>query len=70
MAQTDTQRAEQLEADAVVYPDERDELLLEAAEAWQRAGQPERARALLAELIERGGEYGCDARVQLADLHM
>ena len=69
MVLTDTQRAEQLEADALAYPDERDEILLEAAEAWQRA-RPDRARAILAELIERGGEYACDARIQLADLHM
>jgi hypothetical protein len=31
---------------------------------------PTAPRTILPELIERGGEYACDARIQLADLHM
>lgn len=58
-----------LELDAERYPDERAEILLEAAEAWRRAGRPDRAKAVLAGLIEGGGEDGCFARFQLADLH-
>ncbi|MEV4345002.1 SEC-C metal-binding domain-containing protein [Actinoplanes sp. NPDC049596] len=68
MVRAGVQRAEAIEADAVDFPEEREEILLEAADAWQRAGHPDRARALLETLIEGGGEYGCDARVQLADL--
>jgi thioredoxin-like negative regulator of GroEL len=68
MAHADTKLAEELEADAIAYPDERVEILLEAADAWQRAGRHDRARAVLDDLIQRGGEYGGDARVQLADL--
>jgi tetratricopeptide (TPR) repeat protein len=59
-----------LEADADVYPDERAEILLEAADAWQRAGHPGRAGAILNDLIQHGGDYGCDARIKLADLHL
>jgi tetratricopeptide (TPR) repeat protein len=70
MTQADTKLAEKLEADAMAYPEERAENLLEAAAAWQRAGRRERAIELLAELVNNGGEYGCDARVQLADLYL
>jgi len=59
-------RAAAIEADAEKYPDERAELLLEAAEAWRAAGQLDRARKLLAELIAAGGEDGCYARCDLA----
>lgn len=61
--------ARSLEADAVRYPDERAEILLEAADAWRMAGEYDRALALLAELIEAGGEDGCHARFQLAEIH-
>lgn len=70
MTQADTKLAEELEADALTYPEERGEILLEAADAWQRAGERERAGELLNQLVAQGGEYGCDARVQLADLHL
>lgn len=49
-------------------PSPSEEILLEAAEARQRAGHQDRAQAILEDLIQRGGEYGCDARVHLADL--
>jgi tetratricopeptide (TPR) repeat protein len=55
------------EADAVEFPDERGELLLDAALAWRRAGRPSRAAALLAELVAAGGEEGCYARAQRAE---
>jgi hypothetical protein len=70
VTQADVREAEALEADALAYPEEREEILLEAAVAWQRAGRSDRARAVLGELVGQGGEYACDARVQLADLHM
>nr|WP_221380409.1 hypothetical protein [Actinoplanes polyasparticus] len=70
MAHADTKLAEELEADADTYAEERSEILLEAADAWQRAGRSDRARAILDELIQGGGEYGCDAHIQLADLHL
>lgn len=59
-----------IEAEADQYPDERGEILLEAAEAWRRAGRAERADALLGRLIADGGEDGCDAMVQLAEAHL
>jgi tetratricopeptide (TPR) repeat protein len=61
--------ARSLEADAVRYPDERAEILLEAADAWRMAGEYDRALPLLAELIKMGGEDGCHARFQLAEIH-
>src|SRR4051812_36138645 len=70
MVHADPNLAEELEADADANPDEREEFLLEAADAWRRAGRPDRARAVLDDLILGGGEFGCDARVQLADLLM
>lgn len=60
--------ARQLEADLEQYPEERGEILLEAAEAWQRAGEYDRATALFGEAISLGGEDGGAARVALADL--
>lgn len=70
MAHADTQLAEELEADADTYPEERSEILLEAADAWQRAGRADRARTILDDLIRGGGEYGCDARIQMAGVHL
>lgn len=58
-----------LGAEVQEYPDQRGEILLEAAAAWRRAGSPERADALLAELIAVGGEDGCCARFQRAENH-
>jgi len=56
-----------LEADAEEYPGERGEILSEAAAAWRKAGHPERAAELLAQLVEAGGEDGCYARMQVAE---
>jgi hypothetical protein len=61
--------ARSLEADAVRYPGERAEILLEAADAWRKACEYDRAASLLTELIEAGGEDGCHARFQLAEVH-
>jgi tetratricopeptide (TPR) repeat protein len=60
--------ARELEADLERHPEDRGELLIEAAGAWQRAGEHDRAIELLNEAIPLGGEDGGAARVQLADL--
>jgi hypothetical protein len=62
------QDAAALELDAHEYPDERGEILLEAATLWRRAGDDDRAGELLRSLVEDGGEDGCFARVELAAL--
>lgn len=67
MTATDTEDAAALEAEAQAYPDERGEILLEAAAAWIRGGEVERGTGLLAELIDAGGEDACHARIQLAE---
>jgi hypothetical protein len=59
--------ARELEVEAEQYPEERGEILLEAAGAWRRAGDHARARVLLDELVAAGGEDGCYARVELAE---
>ena len=59
--------ARELEAEALDYPEERGQILLEAAAAWMRAGEPQRGTRLLEELIDAGGEDGCYARVELAE---
>lgn len=69
MTSNPVELARSLEADAVRYPDERAEILLEAADAWRMAGEYDRAHPLLAELIEAGGEDGCHARFQLVEIH-
>jgi len=56
-----------LEAEAEEHPEERGEILLEAAAAWRRAGRAERASELLAELVAAGGEDACYARFELAE---
>jgi tetratricopeptide (TPR) repeat protein len=66
-AVTKVDEAAALEAEAEEYPDERGEILLEAAVAWRAAGRPERARELLGQLVAGGGEDGCFARTELAD---
>lgn len=63
-------RARQLEADADLYPDERAEILFEAAAAWQDAGDLDRARQLLEGILEFGGVDAGLARVQLAELYL
>lgn len=62
-------RAVELEQDAVRYPEERGEILLEAAEQWKVAGEPDRAIALWRELIEAGGEDAGYARHGLVELY-
>jgi hypothetical protein len=42
VAATDTGYARELEAEALDYPEDRGEILLEAAAAWIRAGKLER----------------------------
>lgn len=69
MTQLEVKIAQALEADADAYPDERGEILVEAAEAWRRAGDNDRAMEILAELLHDGGEDGCEARVALVDLY-
>jgi tetratricopeptide (TPR) repeat protein len=64
---TTVDEATALEAEAEEYPDERGEILVEAAAAWRRAGQVDRARDLLEHLIADGGEDGCFARFTLAE---
>jgi hypothetical protein len=66
-AVTKVGEAAALEAEAEEYPDERGEILLEAAVAWREAGRPERAYELLEQLVAGGGEDGCYARTELAN---
>jgi tetratricopeptide (TPR) repeat protein len=65
--------AEELQAQPTRYPaddpDERGQILTEAAQAWQRAGEHERAITLLGEAIALGGEDGAGALVALAEVH-
>jgi tetratricopeptide (TPR) repeat protein len=65
--QTTVDEAFALEAEAKEYPDERGEILLEAAVAWRRAGRADRASDLLVRLVAEGGEDGCFARFALAE---
>lgn len=60
--------AAQLEADLAQYPDERAQILMEAADAWRRAGDDDRAIALLEQVVAEGGEDADEARVALADV--
>jgi tetratricopeptide (TPR) repeat protein len=61
----ETADALELEEQAEEYPEDRGEILMEAAAAWRRAGDDLRARTLLDGLVEGGGEDGCYARVEL-----
>jgi hypothetical protein len=63
---TEVREAEALERDAEDYPEERGEILLAAAAAWRRAGEPRRAREILEALVEEGGEDAGYARIELA----
>jgi tetratricopeptide (TPR) repeat protein len=67
MAMTPVDEAAALEAEAEEYPEERGEILLEAAAAWRRAGRADRARELLARLVAEGGDDACFARFELAE---
>jgi tetratricopeptide (TPR) repeat protein len=60
--------AAELEAELEQYPDERAQILTEAAEAWHEAGEHDRAIALLTEVVALGGEESGMARVALADV--
>jgi tetratricopeptide (TPR) repeat protein len=62
------EHARQLEEDAARYPGDRGEILLEAAQVWNRAGDHRRAMDLLSQVIEAGGEDGAFARVVLAEV--
>ncbi|SNR25919.1 SEC-C domain-containing protein [Actinomadura mexicana] len=61
--------AEELERDADAYPDERTEILLEAASKWAAAGEPERALKIQADLMDarRGedAEFAASERISL-----
>jgi tetratricopeptide (TPR) repeat protein len=70
MPKADAIMARQFELDAVAHPDERAELLIEAAAAWRRAGEPDRAIELLTDLVALRGEDGCFALADLADLYL
>lgn len=50
------------------HPEHRAELLLEAAEAWQQAGELDRAAELCTEVIGFGGQEGQIARLGLASI--
>lgn len=56
----------QLEDDADAYPEDRGELLTEAAHQWRLAGDAARSRRVLDDLIAGGGEDGAVARSSLA----
>ncbi len=64
----DRERAASLEADAAEFPEQRGMFLLEAARAWRAAGEVARAAELLDEQVADGGDDGCYARVQRAEL--
>jgi tetratricopeptide (TPR) repeat protein len=66
-AETLMSEAAALEAEADEYPDDRGEILLEAARAWRRAGAKARADELMTEIIAAGGEDGCYARFERAE---
>ncbi|QKW38420.1 SEC-C domain-containing protein [Actinomadura sp. NAK00032] len=57
--------AEKLAAEAVKYPDERAEILLEAAGQWAMAGEPDRALRIYDDVIARDG--GEDAQFATAE---
>ncbi|MCG3749638.1 SEC-C metal-binding domain-containing protein [Amycolatopsis sp. Poz14] len=65
---TAAETATQLEAELEKYPEERGEILLEAAQAWRQAGDDDRAIALLTQAVAAGGEDGGNARVELAEV--
>ena len=64
----DTDYAAALEAEALKYPEQRAELLLEAAQEWLGAGEFERATGLLRDLVDGGGDDACYALVMLAEV--
>jgi tetratricopeptide (TPR) repeat protein len=64
----DAEQARALERELPDYPEDRGEILLEAAHHWHRAGEHERAMELLTESLALGGEDGGLARVSLAEI--
>lgn len=60
--------ARELEQEAVRYPDERGEILLEAADKWEQAGHVDQAVALLREVLTIGGKDAGYARYSLAEI--
>jgi hypothetical protein len=48
--------AEELERDLTAYPEDREEILLEAAGQWAAAGEDERALEIFNDLIVTGSE--------------
>jgi hypothetical protein len=60
--------ARELELRAAEHPDERGEILLEAAHQWRHAGDPTRATWLLEQVCAEGGPDAEYARASLADL--
>ncbi|GAA2896682.1 hypothetical protein GCM10010472_63990 [Pseudonocardia halophobica] len=62
------EEAEALEAQVAEYPDERAEILREAAYAWRDAGEGARAERMLRELVAEEGEDGCWARTDLIEV--
>ncbi|SDF60835.1 SEC-C motif-containing protein [Lentzea fradiae] len=67
-AKTAADIAAELEAELELYPDERGEILSEAAHAWREAGDDGRAIELLNQAVALGGEDGGCARVELAEV--
>ncbi|RZQ64112.1 SEC-C domain-containing protein [Amycolatopsis suaedae] len=59
--------AEELEAELALHPEQRGQILVEAAGAWHRAGNQERSAELLTQAIALGGEDGGCARVAMAE---
>ena len=58
----------ELEQEAVRFPEQRGELLREAAEQWQLAGESDRAIELFTEVLTFGGEDAAYARYSLAEI--
>jgi hypothetical protein len=69
VTRTDDTLAKELEEDAVRYPEERGEILLEAADAWDSAGNRARALEILTGLIGVGSDDGLHARTHLAEIY-
>lgn len=70
MANADVVRAEKLEQEALEFPEQRGEILLEAAVAWRRAGEIPRAVTMMTEIAAGGGEDGCFARCELVETYL
>lgn len=60
--------AVELEQEADRYPEERAEILQEAAGMWKHAGDTDRAEALLRQVLDLGGDESGFARFELVEL--